>query len=149
MTGALWLHVAAASWWVLTCVTMAMAGAVMNADSAEAREFASRVAPRFNRANVVAAGLLLLTGVINLFGAGTRRRFDFSIMFTRILAVKLGLYAMMVAALMASLVVQRKWREGNQGGVVVIGAGGLAALWALIALCGAAAMMLGVWLAGE
>ncbi len=148
-TGALWLHVAGASWWVVACVTMAVAGAVVNADSVEGKEFVLRVVPRFNRANVLAAALLLITGVINLFAAGARRRFDFSPMFTRILAVKLGLYALMVAALIASLRAERKWRDRNPGGAVLIGAGRPAALSAFIALAGAAAMMLGVWLAGE
>jgi hypothetical protein len=148
-TGALWLHVAVASWWVLTCVTMAMAGAVMNAESMEGKEFVLRVVPRLNRANVGAAALLLVTGVINLFAAGARRRFDFSTMFARILAVKLGLYSLMVMALVASLRTERKWRDGNPDGAALIGAGRLVALSASIALYGAAAMMLGVWLAGE
>ena len=148
-TGALWLHVAVASWWVLACVTMAMAGAAVNADSVEGKELVLRVVPRFNRANAAAAALLLVTGVINLFAAAARRRFDFSTMFTSILAVKLGLYALMVAALMASLRAERKWRDGSPGGTALIGAGRLVALSAFVALCGAAAMMLGVWLAGE
>ena len=148
-TGALWLHVAVAAWWVLACVTMAMAGAVVSADSVEGKEFMLRVVPRLNRANAAAAGLLLVTGAINLFAAGARRRFYFSPMFIRLMMVKLGLYALMVMALMASLRAGRKWREGNPGGTVLIGAGRLVALSGFIALCGATAMMLGVWLAGE
>jgi hypothetical protein len=70
-------------------------------------------------------------------------------MFARILAVKLGLYSLMVMALVASLRTERKWRDGNPDGAALIGAGRLVALSASIALYGAAAMMLGVWLAGE
>lgn len=108
-----------------------------------------RVVPRLNRANAVAAALLLITGLINLFAAGARRRFGFSTMFTSILAVKLGLYALMVAALMASFRAERQWSDRKQGEGALIGTGRLVALSACVALCGAAALMLGVWLAGE
>ena len=149
MTGALWLHVAAASWWILGCATMAMAGTVVKADSAEERDFLLRVVPRINQANIAAAAFLLATGVVNIYSAGARRQFHFSTAFSRILGVKLGLYAIMVGALAALLHAERKWRRANARGSAIDSAGRLVALSAVIALCGAAAMMLGVWLAGE
>jgi len=148
-TGALWLHVAGGAWWVLTCVTMALAGAVVNPDSAEGRAFMSRVVPGLNRANAVAAALLLATGIINISAAGARRHFNFPPAFTRVLAVKLGLYALMAAALIASFGIERSLRGENAGAPLRAGAGRLVALCAVTAMAGAAAMMLGVWLAGE
>jgi uncharacterized membrane protein len=149
LTVCLWLHVAAGSWWVLASVTMAVAGAVVSAESGEGREFVVRVVPKFNRANAAAAALLLATGVVNVFGAGARRHFAFPAAFTDVLAVKVGLYVLMVAALMALFGVERNPRRANPGAAVPIRTGRLVALSALIALAGALAMILGVWLAGD
>ncbi len=148
-TGALWLHVIAGSWWVLACVTMAVAGGVVNADSTEGREFIERVVPGLNLTNAVAAALLLATGIVNLYVASARRRFALPSAFTQVMAVKLGLYALMVAALIACLRIGRRMREANPDGSPRSGATRLAVLCAVIAMAGAAAMLLGVWLAGE
>ncbi len=148
-TGALWLHVIAGSWWVLASVTMAVAGGVLNADSTEGREFVRRVVPALNLTNALAAALLLATGLVNLYAAGARGRFDFPSAFTRVLAVKLGLYALMVAALIASLRVGRSIGRENPGESPRTGTVRLAALCAVTATAGAAAMLLGVWLVGE
>ncbi len=148
-SGALWLHVIAGSWWVLASVTMAVAGGVVNADSTEGREFVERVVPGLNLSNALAAALMVASGVVNLYGAGVRRRFDFPAAFTRVLAVKLGLYALMVAALLASWRIGRGMREDNRNGSLRSATARLAVLSAFIALAGAAAMLLGVWLAGE
>ncbi len=148
-TGALWLHVIAGAWWVLASVTMAVAGGVLNADSTEGREFVRRVVPGLNLTNAVAAALLLATGLVNLYAAGARRRFDFPSAFTRVLAVKLGLYALMVGALIASVHIGRSIRREDPGGSPRTGTARLAALCAVTATAGAAAMLLGVWLAGE
>jgi hypothetical protein len=134
---------------VLTCVTMALAGAMVNADSAEGRAFAVRVVPGLNRANAVVAALLLATGMVNLFAAGARRHFNFPPAFSRVLAVKLGLYSLMTAALMASLRTERGLRQANPGESLRAGAARVIMLCAITAFAGAAAMLLGVWLAGE
>lgn len=125
---------------------MAVAAAVTSAESGEATELVLRVVPKFNRANAAAAAIVVATGLVNIFGAGERRHFAFPPAFTEVLAVKVGLYVLMVAALMASLGVERKLRDANPGAPA--GAGRLVALSALGAVAGALAMMLGVWLAG-
>ena len=130
-------------------MTMAVAGGVVNADSTEGREFVERVVPGLNLSNALAAALMVASGVVNLYGAGVRRRFDFPAAFTRVLAVKLGLYALMVAALLASWRIGRGMREDNRNGSLRSATARLAVLSAFIALAGAAAMLLGVWLAGE
>jgi hypothetical protein len=134
---------------VLTCVTIALAGGVVNADSVEGREFVSRVVPKLNRANVVAAVFLLATGLVNLFGAGRRRDFDFSRTFDALMAAKVGLYCLMVTALMASFARERKDGAAGSAQSIAAGAGRMVALSAAAAIAGAFAMALGVWLSGE
>jgi hypothetical protein len=148
----LWAHVVSASWWVLACVIMALAGTVMNIDSVEGRGFVIRVVPKFNRANSAAAAVLLMTGLVNIYGAGVDRRFHFPPAFVRVLAIKIVLYLIMFAALRVSVNVERRLIAQAGGGASSgerAGTGRLAALAALIALIGAAAMLLGVWLVGE
>jgi hypothetical protein len=152
VTVMLWAHVASASWWILASFTMALAGAVLSADSVEGREFIVRVVPKLNWANNAAALTVLVTGLVNLYGAGRNRGFDFPTSFVRVLAVKIVLYAAMFAMLRASISAARKLVaqvDGQAGAGEGVGSGRLAAFSAITALVGAAAMLLGVWLAGE
>jgi hypothetical protein len=150
LTACLWLHVAGASWWILTSITLALVGGVISVESVEGKELLSRVVPGLNRANAVAAIILLATGLVNIFSAGERRNFGFTPAFDWILGAKVVLYGLMVAALTASFGVERGLRDAERGAApMAAGAGRLVALCALIAVAGAAAMMLGVWLAGE
>jgi hypothetical protein len=152
VTVMLWAHVASASWWILTSFTIAVASAVLSADSVEGREFIVRVVPKLNWANSAAALTVLATGLVNLYGAGRNRGFDFPASFVRVLAVKIVLYAAMFAMLRASISAARKLvaQAGNQPGAGErVASGRLAAFSAITALAGAAAMLLGVWLAGE
>ena len=98
----LWAHVASAAWWVLACVIMALAGAVLGMDSAEGREFIEGRAP-VQSGQSVAAAVVLMTGIVNIYGAGEARRFRFSPAFVRVLAIKIVLYGMMFAALRAAV----------------------------------------------
>ena len=78
--------------------------------------------------------------------------FDFPPAFVRVLAIKIVLYVMMLAALTASVRVARRLlaqAEDREFHGTAEGSGWLAALTALTALMGAAAMLLGVWLVGE
>jgi hypothetical protein len=147
-TAVLWVHVFSAAWWILACVTMAVGGAVVGTESVEGREFMVRVVPRLNQANALAAATLLLTGVVNLVIVGEHRRFSYPSSFMRVLSIKLALYLLMVAALWTCLTIGRKRdvASGTQGPQSPYK---LAALSAIIALMGAAAMLLGVWLAGD
>jgi hypothetical protein len=149
LTACLWLHVASAVWWILTSVTVAVAGAAVSPESTEGKEFGLRVVPKVNRANAAAAALLLATGLVNLVSAGERWRFHFPVAFNRILAVKIGLYMAMLAALMASWRAERELRGDAQRVAGSAGPSRLVVCSAVTALAGAGAMMLGVWLAGE
>ena len=147
-TAILWVHVVSAAWWILAGVTMAVAGALLGIESVEGRDFMVRVVPRLNQANALAAATLLLTGVLNLVIVGGHRGFSYPSSFIRVLSIKLALYLLMVAALWACLTIGRKPivapdTQGSQDTYK------LAALSAIIALMGAAAMILGVWLAGD
>jgi hypothetical protein len=148
LTICLWTHVAVAAWWVLASTIMALAAALMSSEGEEAQDFVLRVVPKLNRVNAAAAGLLLGTGIVNVFSAGERRNFVFSTDFTRILEIKVVLYLAMVAALVLLFGIERRlWRASHAE--VKNGTGRLVTLSALIALAGAGAMILGVWLVGE
>ncbi len=139
---------AVASWWVLASISMALAGAVMSAEGLEAKDFVLRVVPKFNRVNAAAAALLLGTGIVNVFAAGGRRNFVFSADFTRILEMKVVLYIAMVAALVLLFGIERRLSTASYA-KMKNRTGRMVALSTLVALAGAGAMILGVWLAGE
>jgi hypothetical protein len=147
LTAGLWVHVAAAAWWVLASIIMALAGAVVGGEGVEGKEFLSRVVPAVNRANAFAGALLLVTGAGNVYSAARRRSFAFSTDFTRMLELKLLLYIGMVAALALLFRLERPMLSSSSERRAS-DMGRLAALSALIAMAGAGAMILGVWLAG-
>jgi hypothetical protein len=148
LTVCLWTHVAVASWWILSSLMMAMAGALIGAQSVEAKDFMLRVVPKFNRLNALAAAILLGTGVVNVFNAAQRRNFVFSADFIRILEMKIALYITMVAALVLLFGIERRFRVASYA-ESTNRTGRLVALSASIALAGGGAMLLGVWLVGE
>ncbi|GEM_PF-6656779 len=120
----------------------------MGAEGVEGKDFMLRVVPKFNRVNAFAAALLLGTGIVNIFNAAQRRHFVLSRDFTRILEMKIVLYIMMAAALVSLFAIEHNPRTPPQG-EVSNRIRRLVALSALIALAGAGAMLLGVWLVGE
>lgn len=143
----MWAHVVCASWWVLASATMALVGAVLSAQTAEGRAFAVRVVPKFNRVNAAAAATLLLTGMVNIYEVGRRRNFEFSRSFVHVLAAKIALFALMLLALKASLSVEHRLVRPDPDPQAP-GLGRLALLSGAVALMGATAMLLGLWLAG-
>jgi hypothetical protein len=148
LTACLWTHVAVASWWILSSIIMALAGALMGPESVEAKDFMMRVVPKFNRVNAFAAAILLGTGIANIFNAAGRRNFVFSADFTWILEMKVALYITMVAALVLLFGIERNFRMAPYD-EVKNRTGRLVMLSGLIAMAGAGAMLLGVWLVGE
>ena len=142
------MHVVSASWWILACVTMAVAGAVVVAESAEGQEFIARVVPKLNQANAVAAAALVVTGVMNLVAVGKPRGFSFPASFVRVLSIKgraLRDHGRGVVGIFGYWTQAGRWERFQR----TARDGKLAALSAMTALMGAAAMLLGVWLAGD
>ena len=148
----LWTHVLSGSLWALACLCMGIAGVALAAESDEMRDLLMKVAPKLNRVNTAAAATLLLTGLANLYIVGQFRHFKFSPLFVRVLAAKAVLFVLMLAALGACWRAERAMLGGRTapGEAAVPGAvNRLTALWTLTAMMGAAALGLGLWLAGS
>lgn len=146
----LWVHALSASIWVLAAACTALAAVALGAEGEELGEFAIRVVPKLNWISTVFAALLFATGIGNLVMVGRARDFNFSPTFVRVLAAKVTLFVLMVSSLAAS------WRA--QGMLIAKQSSGAPAavylrriilLAAAIALMGAMALALGLWLVGS
>lgn len=135
---------------MLAAVCTALAAVALSAEGEEVGEFAVRIVPKLNWISTIFAGLLFATGIGNLTFVGLARHFNFSPTFIRILAAKVTLFVLMVSSLAASWRAQgmlvAKQRSGAPAGVylrrIILLAGA-------IALMGAMALALGLWLVGS
>lgn len=139
----LWIHVLSGTLWVGTCMTFLLAASATSSDG-EKIELAARTLPRLNRLNLIAAALVLLTGLLNLFFVGRTLDFHFPRAFTTVLGAKLLLFFLMCLALSASSPIASALGRGESGGL-----SRLMRLYGAIALCGSIALGLGLWLAGS
>jgi hypothetical protein len=145
----LWVHVLAGVTWVGACGSFVLAAAALAGGRGELHDFAVRSVPRLNRLCLGCAGLIPLTGLANLAFAAHERGGVLPREFVAVVGVKIGLFATMACALW--LVVAREsaleaWTGAGTGEAVALG--GLLRLYGLIAVLGAAALVLGLWLAG-
>jgi len=134
-TAILWLHATAAAFWIGACACFVIASLATTPGSPEQQNLAMRAAPKINRLAILAASLLLLTGLVNLFQAAISRRFAFSTAFTTVLAIKILLYIAMLATMRASMktaAIDRMIRA--QAAIVAMGS---------------IALLLGLWLIGS
>ncbi len=146
----LWLHVLCGVTWVGTCAAFVLAASSMAVETADWREFALRAAPRINRINFVAAALIPLTGIGNLFGAAFVRKTPFSPAFMGILTLKVTIYFVMAILLSAAVGAERRMREAAAtADGLASAARRLTRLYGAIAGCGTLALALGLWLAGS
>lgn len=168
MSGALvWIHVLAGVIWIGACACLALAAAVLTAGSDEFSDFALSGVPRLIGLNATAAALLLAAGVAKLGVIGVARRFHFSSLFLEVLSVKAALFAAMVAALAGSWRARRRLAaacgrpapgraSARPAGRATADPAAAAAemnritlLSIITAAMGAAALTLGLWLAGS
>ena len=134
-TTILWLHATAAAIWIGACACFVIAALATTPESPEQQNLAIRAAPKINRLAILAAALLLLTGLVNLFQAAIARRFAFSTAFTTVLAIKILLYIAMLATMRASMKTASIDRM-------------IKAQAATVAM-GSVALLLGLWLIGS
>ncbi|MGH7905805.1 MAG: hypothetical protein ACREP6_04180 [Candidatus Binataceae bacterium] len=148
----LWIHVSFGALWIGGSASFALAAAVLEKGGAERREFAIRAALPINRLNIVAAIVVILSGIANIYFAGRLRNYDFAPAFTHLLEAKIGIYILMVLALAGSLGAEfrlsRAYTKDNFGAVSV-SANRLAKLYVFTAIMGVIALALGLWLAGS
>jgi hypothetical protein len=134
----LWIHVLCGALWL--AVSLSFVLAVSATADGERATFAARVAPKLNRLNLVAIVLLPLTGVANIFYVGRAHHFRYPVAFAEVLGAKLLLLCGMAVALGVA------WGAATDR---IRGARRLLWLYGAMAVMGAVALMLGLWLAGS
>ncbi len=148
----LWTHAVAGAIWIGACACFAFAGLALAAGSAEQRNFVANAAPKIDLLGLVAALVLLATGVISLIWAGVSRGFAFPTTFITVLAIKIALFIVMLAVMTWSM------RAGAAVRAVIAREPGGAAAGAMTAMVkahvaivamGGIALILGTWLMGS
>ncbi len=148
----LWVHVLAGALWIGACVAFVLAALALGPDADERRDFVARVAPRIGWFCAGAAAVVLLSGALNFVLAGITRGFRFSAAFDVILAAKIALYIAMTAALGVALRtdgVIRAVLEHGRDDAVPRAIRRMIRSHGAIAILGALALVLGLWLAGS
>ncbi|HTW86606.1 MAG TPA: hypothetical protein VMD75_01250 [Candidatus Binataceae bacterium] len=149
----LWIHVVFGTLWIGSALCFVLAAAVLDSESGERREFAIRAAPVINRIGLVAAVVVITSGLGNIWMAGRLTDFHFRPEFVDLLEGKVLLYGIMAVALYASFRAAAKLSGGIEGEGAMradaIETGRLARFHLVTALSGALALMLGLWLAGS
>ncbi len=148
----LWTHAAAGAIWIGACACFAFAGLALAAGSAEQRNFVANAAPKIDLLGLVAALVLLATGVIGLIWAGVSRGFAFSATFMTVLAIKIALFIVMIAVMTWSMRAGAAVRAAIEREPVSAAAGATARMVkahvAIVAM-GGIALILGTWLMGS
>ncbi len=143
MAGALWLGASAA---------FAIAGLALAADSEEQRSFVARGASRINAVAIVAAVMLVLTGMLNLAHVLQLRAGSLAHAFLYVLGLKIALYIAMLmtlgVAMRAISAMRFELERGVDGALPRATRTMLRAHLAILAM-GSIAMMLGLWLVGS
>jgi putative copper export protein len=151
-TTILWIHAAAGAIWVGACACFVIAGLALSAGSDEQKNFAANAAPKIDLLGLIAAAVLLGTGMINLITAGTVRRFVFSTAFTTVLAIKIALFIIMIVVMTWSMRVGAVIRAVVARGRVDAVPGAMSRMVkahvAIVAM-GGIALILGTWLMGS
>jgi putative copper export protein len=124
--------------WIGTSASFVLAATAIAGEEKERREFALRTAPRIGRLCAILACVIPLTGLANLAYVVRARGASLPAEFNGILAAKVALFTVMVAALWAA---RRGTRQGDAGGRA-------AGLYGVMAALGAIALGLGLWLSG-
>ncbi len=151
-TAILWVHAVAGAIWIGACACFAIAGLALGAGSAEQHNFVTNAAPKIDVLGLVAAAVLLMTGVISLIEVGVVRGFAFSTTFMTVLAIKITLFIVMIAAMTWSMRIGAVVRAVIARGRTDAVAGAMTRMvkaHLAIAAMGGIALILGAWLLGS
>ena len=146
-TAFLWIHVSCGALWIVVSLSFVLAtGATAELERAS---FAARVAARFNRLNLIAIALLPFSGIANLSFVARAHHYRLPAAFVEVLGAKLALLCMMAGALAIAWSVTGALAKEQSRGAADPRVRRLLWLYGAMALAGAVALMLGVWLAGS
>jgi hypothetical protein len=151
-TAILWTHAAAGAIWVGACACFVIAGLALANGSDEQRNFTVSAAPKIDMLGLVAAAILLATGLFNLMTAGIARRFAFSTAFMTVLAIKIALFIVMIVVMTWSMrigaLIRTVLKRGRSDAVPGAMRRMVRAHVAIVAM-GGIALILGTWLMGS
>jgi uncharacterized membrane protein len=143
------VHVLCGVLWVGSCASFVLAASALNRESGEWRDFALRVTPRINRINLLAACVIPLTGLGNLYFAGGPRGFKFPPQFIGVLSAKIVLFLAMAAALAAAWSAEASMHPKEPECKIDARASRrLVRLYGVTVAMGVVALALGLWLSG-
>ena len=154
-TTILWIHATAGALWIGACACFVIAALALTPGTDDHKNFVARSAPKIDRLAMLAAGVLFLTGLLNLAQAEIARGFAlsaFSTAFTIVLAIKIMLFIAMVSVMhwsmrigaVISKVIERGTTDALPGALNRM----LKAHAAVVAM-GSIALLLGLWLIGS
>jgi hypothetical protein len=146
------MHALAGAAWVIASICFVIAGLALATGSDEQRNFAQGAALKIVLFNLMAAILVLLTGVANFLIVGTIRDYEFSPAFWRTLGIKVLLFLAMFAVVRSALRRAMRLRDDADPSAPLNALSdrisGMVRLHAAVALMGAIALLLGLWLMG-
>jgi putative copper export protein len=151
-TTILWIHATAGALWIGACACFVIAGLAMTPGSPEQRNLAMRASLKIDRLAILAAALLLLTGLVNLVEAAISRRFAFTTAFATVLAIKILLFIAMLATMRSSMkigAVIRAVIERGRTDALPTALDRMVKAHAAIVAMGSIALLLGLWLIGS
>jgi hypothetical protein len=142
----LWLHAVGGIAWIGAAAVFVIGAGATGIEDAEGIAMVRRIAPAINRIGLVAMLFIVASGIVNIYLAGTMRRFAFSNAFVELLASKIALLCAMYVFLTQSWRAERQLAATDSAHraarrLVVFNA-------AIIGL-GAAALLMGLWLLGS
>jgi hypothetical protein len=146
-TTILWLHALGGVAWVGAAAVFVIASSAVGVEDEDGLTMMRRIAPVINRIGLAAMLFIVISGVVNIYIAGTMRRFAFSNGFVEILAVKIAALAAMYVLLTLSWRAEANLASSDQSQIHRAARRLMMFNVAIIGL-GATALLLGLWLLG-
>jgi hypothetical protein len=147
-TTILWLHAVGGVAWIGAAVVFLIASSAVGIEDEEGVALMRRIAPVINRIGLAAMLFIVVSGMLNIYIAGTMRRFAFSNTFVELLAMKIAalssMYVLLTLSWRAEAMlafsdqsqIHRAARRLMMFNLAIIGLGGIA-------------LLLGLWLLGS
>jgi hypothetical protein len=147
-TTILWLHAVGGVTWVGAAAVFVIAAGAVGIEDDEGLTMVRRVAPVINRIGLAAMLFIVASGILNIYLAGSMRRFVFSNTFVELLAIKIGILGAMYVLLTQSWRGERQLRSATGSDATPAARRLIICNVAIVGL-GGTALLLGLWLLGE
>jgi hypothetical protein len=143
----LWIHAVGGVACVGAAAVFVIAAGAIGLEDEEGLAMVRRIAPVINRIGLAAILFIIASGIVNIYIAGTMRRFAFSNSFVELLFAKIGILIAMYGVLTISWRAERTLMSSDISDARRA-ARRLIIFNGLIMGLGAAALLMGLWLLG-